>query len=215
MRPDLVALATAVALAVTAVSCDPPPRHGPIGPTPSHVGPTSGLGAPTARVVIAPSPSLVVAPAIAVDDTLLELLPNDVGGVPLTGDPATAAEIAVDPSLTGFVAAVAVAAAFAAAPTEGVGDYVVVTLARLDPGVFGDAFFRDWRDTFDGAVCAQAGGVAGHAEAEIASHRTYITTCAGGVRTYHVHLDSSGVIVSMQAVGDGRFGERVVEGLTE
>ena len=208
MRPDLVALATAVALAVTAVSCALPPRDGPIATTPSLV-------APTASVEIAPSASLVVAPAIAVDDTLVELLPNDVGGVPLTGDPATAAEIAVDPSLIGFVAAVAVAAAFAPAPTEGVGDYVVVTLARLEPGVFDDAFFRDWRDTFDDAVCAQAGGVAGHAEAEIAAHRTYITTCAGGVRTYHVHLDSSDVIVSMQAVGDGRFGERVVEGLTE
>lgn len=215
MRPDLVALATAVALAVTALSCAPPPRDGPIEPTPSLVEPTPSLVAPTASVVIAPSPSLVVAPAITVDDTLLELLPNDVGGVPLTGDPATAAEIAVDPSLTGFVAAVAVAAAFAPAPSGLVGDYVVVTLARLEPGVFDDAFFRDWRDTFDGAVCAQAGGVAGHAEAGIAAHRTYITTCAGGVRTYHVHLASSGVIVSMQAMGDGRFGERVVEGLTE
>ena len=207
MRPDLVALATVVVLAVTAVSCAPPPRDGPIGPTGSLVGPTPS--------VVAPSPSLVAAPVVSVDDTLLDLLPNDVGGVPLTGDSATASEIADDPALTGSVIAVAVAAAFAPAPPGRVGDYVVVTLARLEPGVFDDAFFRDWRDTFDGAVCAQAGGVAGHAEADIATHRTYITTCAGGVRTYHVHLDSSDVIVSMQAVGDGRFGERVVEGLTE
>lgn len=208
MTADLVALATAVVLAVTAVSCAPPPRDGPIGPT-------SSLVAPTASVVIAPTPSLVAAPAITVDDTLLDLLPNDVGGVPLTGDSATASEIADDPSLTGSVTAVAVAAAFAPAPSGLVGNYVVVTLARLEPGVFDDAFFRDWRDTFDGAVCAQAGGVAGHAEADIATHRTYITTCAGGVRTYHVRLAASGVVVSMQAVGDRRFGERVVEGLTE
>ena len=190
----------AVAVSAAAAGCEP-------------VRDASQTDAPTRSV--APSPSVIIEGFIAVDDTLLELLPDDVGGVSLTGDPATAAEIAVDPSLTGFVAAVAVAAAFAPAPTEGVGDYVVVTLARLEPGVFDAAFFRDWRDTFDGAVCAQAGGVAGHAEADIAAHRTYITTCAGGVRTYHVHLASSGVIVSMQAMGDGRFGERVVEGLTE
>jgi hypothetical protein len=30
-----------------------------------------------------------------------------------------------------------------------------------------------------------------------------------------VHLPSQDVIVSMQGAGDGRFGERVVEGLNE
>jgi hypothetical protein len=89
-----------------------------------------------------------------------------------------------------------------------------VTVARVKPGLFGDLFYRGWRDTFDAAVCEQAGGVAGHAEAEIAGRQTFIGTCAGGVHTYHVHLPDQDVIVSMQAVGDGRFGERVVEGLT-
>jgi hypothetical protein len=91
----------------------------------------------------------------------------------------------------------------------------VVTVARLRPGTFGDLFFRGWRDTFDEAVCAQAGGVDGHAEADIADQRTYIGTCAGGVRTHHVHLPASDVIVSMQSAGPGRFGERIVAGLTE
>ena len=44
---------------------------------------------------------------------------------------------------------------------------------------------------------------------------TYIGTCAGGVHTYHVHLPAQDVIVSLQGAGNGRFGERVVEGLNE
>ena len=84
-------------------------------------------------------------------------------------------------------------------------DYVVVTVARLKPGQFGDLFYRGWRDTFDAAVCEQAGGVDGRAEADIGGRQTFVGTCAGGVHTYHVHLPDSDVIVSMQGAGDGRF----------
>ena len=90
-----------------------------------------------------------------------------------------------------------------------------MTVARLKPGTFDELFFRGWRDTFDAAVCEQAGGVSGHAESDIAGHHTHIGTCAGGVHTYHVHLPASDVIVSMQGTGEGRFGEHVVAGLTE
>jgi hypothetical protein len=166
-------------------------------------------------VTSSPTASVLVEPSIAVDDTLLGLLPTDVAGIPLSADPATAAEIAADRTLAGSVVALAVATGFAPPPSDTTGDYVVVTLARLEPGVFDDTFFRDWRDSFDQAVCAQAGGVGGHAEADIEGHRTFIATCAGGVRTYHVHLASSDVIVSLQAAGEGRFGELVVGGLTE
>jgi len=152
--------------------------------------------------------------AVAVDPALLELLPDAVAGVPLEPDEATAAEIAREPSIAPFVSALAIAAAFGPPATDTGGDYVVVTVARVKPGLFGDLFYRGWRDTFDAAVCEQAGGVDGHAEAEIAGRQTFIGTCAGGVHTYHVHLPGRDVIVSMQAVGAGRFGERVVEGLT-
>jgi hypothetical protein len=148
--------------------------------------------------------------------TLLALLPREVSGVPLTGDPETAAQIALDGTLARSAESVAVATAFGPLPSDDdVGDYVVATLVRLRPGVFDESFFRDWRDTFDAAVCEQAGGVDLHAEAEIDGQRTFIATCAGGVRTYHVHLEARETIVSMQSVGEGRFGERVVEGLTE
>ena len=37
----------------------------------------------------------------------------------------------------------------------------------------------------------------------------YIGTCEGGVHAYHVHLEGPDVIVSVNAVGDGRMGEQL------
>jgi hypothetical protein len=152
---------------------------------------------------------------VVVDPTLLDILPDDVAGIALQPDAATAADIADDGSLDPYVSALAIAADFGPPASDALGDYVVVTVARPKPGLFGDLFYRGWRDTFDAAVCAQAGGVEGNAEAQIGGRQTFIGTCAGGVHTYHVHLPDSGVIVSMQGAGEGRFGERVIEGLNE
>ena len=154
-------------------------------------------------------------PRIALSAALGARLPDAVAGVPLQPDEATANEIAGEPSIAPFVSGLAIAAAFGPPATDTIGDYVVVTVARLKPGLFGDLFYRGWRDTFDSAVCERAGGVEGHAQAEIGGHQTYIGTCTGGVHTYHVHLPAQDVIVSLQGAGDGRFGERVVEGLNE
>jgi hypothetical protein len=187
-----------------------PPR-----PSPSQAPPTLSPTASVAPTGDAGSPTASAGTGVVVDPALLELLPAEVAGVPLLPDAETAAEIAAEPSIAPFVSAVAIAAAFAPVATETGSDYVVVTVARLKPGQFGDLFYRGWRDTFDTAVCEQAGGVDGRAEVEIEGRRTYVGTCAGGVRTYHVHLPDSDVIVSMQGAGDGGFGERVVAGLSE
>jgi hypothetical protein len=190
------------------------------GPQPSATGvPTAAPSAPSPSAPptrAAPAASALTAGDIDIDAGLLDLLPEAVSGVPLVPDLATAAQIASsDPLLAESIAAFAVATAFGPQSTDGNVDLVVVTVARLRPGVFSDDWFRDWRESFDEAVCAQAGGLDGHAETEIDGHQTFIATCAGGVRTYQAHLPSSDVIVSMQATGEGRFGERVVEGLTE
>jgi hypothetical protein len=152
---------------------------------------------------------------ISVDPSLLALLPADIGGVPLTPDPETAAQVAAAESLAPSLSAIAVAAAFGPPPSDAIGDYVVATVARLRTEVFDEAWFRDWRDSFDAGVCEQAGGVAGHAEATLGGHQTFIGSCAGGVHTYHVYLPRQDVVVSLQGIGPGRFGERVIEGLTE
>ena len=210
-RPLLVAWL--IALVVLAACIPPPPS-----PTPPPSPPSSPSVAATPSPDRTPSGTFPTAPAsaaVSVDPTLLDLLPDTVGGVPLEGDEATAAEIAGEPSIAPFVSSLAIASAFGPPASDAIGDYVVVTVARVKPGLFGDLFFQGWRDTFDEAVCQQAGGVQGNVEAEIAGRQTFIGTCAGGIHTYHVHLADQGVIVSMQGGGPKRFGERVVEGLNE
>ena len=189
-----------LALTVVALIACIPPRPSPSPPPPTATS--------------TPAPAASGTPGVAVDPSLLDLIPDTVAGVPVQEDEATAADIAAEGSIAPFVSALAVAAAFGPQPSDALPDYVVVTVARLKPGLFGDLFFRGWRDTFDAAVCEQAGGVDGHAEAEIGGRQTFIGTCAGGVHTYHVYLHDQDVIVSLQGAGDGRFGERVIEGLT-
>jgi hypothetical protein len=192
-----------------------PPRATPSPPPASPTPPATPSAQPSTPPASGASRTTAPSTGIVVDPSLLELLPDAVAGVPLQPDEATAAEIAGESSIAPFVSGLAIAAAFGPPASDTLADYVVVTVARLKPGQFGDLFYRGWRDTFDAAVCEQAGGVDGHAEAEIAGRQTFIGTCAGGVHTYHVHLPSQDVIVSMQGAGDGRFGERVVDGLNE
>lgn len=198
-----VLLASAV-IVVTA-ACIPP------RPSPSPALPPS-TPAPTASAAATASP----AEGVIVDPALLAIVPDQVDGIAVTPDPESAAEIAAEGSIAPFVSAIALATAFGPLATSGLGDYVVVTVARLRPGTFSDLFFRGWRDTFDAGVCEGAGGVeAGSAETDIAGHRTFVGTCVGGVHTYHVHLPAHDVIVSMQGLGPARLGERVVAGITE
>ena len=203
-----------VGVALLLVAACIPPRPSP-SPPPSSSTPATPTFEPTSSATAAGSPGATSSTGIVVDPSLLELLPDDVAGVPLEPDEATANELAGEPSIAPFVSSLAIAAAFVPPASDTLGDYVVVTVARLKPGLFGDLFYRGWRDTFDSAVCEQAGGVDGHAEATVGGRQTYIGTCAGGVHTYHVHLPAQDVIVSMQGAGESRFGERVIEGLNE
>jgi hypothetical protein len=92
-------------------------------------------------------------------------------------------------------------------------DLASAVVARPVPGSFGEAWFRDWRDSYNEGACEQAGGLARNAEAEIGGRTVYIGTCAEGLRTYHAWLEGRGLLVSAFAVGEGRFGERLMEGL--
>ena len=207
-RGHLVRLIAGALVTVAVAAACIPPRPSP-SPTSTPLVATASPASP------APAESSAAPAGVVVDPALLKHLPADVGGVPLMPDAESAEAIAADGSIAPFVSAIALASAFGPAATDAGGDYVVVTVARLRPNTFGDAFFRGWRDTFDEAVCQQAGGVQGNAEAEIGGRPAYIGTCAGGVHTYHVHLPESDVIVSMQGIGERRFAERVVAGLTE
>jgi hypothetical protein len=86
-------------------------------------------------------------------------------------------------------------------------------VAHLRPGVYSDAFFRDWRDSYDEGACGQAGGVAGNAEAELGGRTVHITSCAGGLLVYHAYLPERDVAVSVISVGEARFGEQLMAGV--
>jgi hypothetical protein len=142
------------------------------------------------------------------DPGLLEILPADVGGLPIVPEPEAFAASAGDPGLVRDAEAGVVG--FVADPSGS--DFAVAFVYRLRDGVFDETWFRDWRDSFDEGVCAQAGGVTGHLEAEVAGRETFIGTCAEGVLTHHQHLtdDDGDLVVSVQSVGGSRLGEQVV-----
>ncbi len=190
------------AVAVIALGCAPVAPPSP--PSPSVGGSPTIVPTPAAAPTPAPSGAEVI-----VDGSLLDALPAEIAGSPRMADVETAAGIATDPALAADIDALAVGL------YAGQADYAVVTVTRLRPGVISDSYVRDWRDTFDAGVCAQAGGIDGHAEASIGGRTTFIGTCLGGVRTYHVRLADPDRIVSLQALGDARYGELIVAGLTE
>jgi hypothetical protein len=168
--------------------------------------------APTASGVAASS---FAQPGLLVDARLLDVLPAEIDGVALEPDPTTAAEIASDSTLAGFAESIAVALAISPGTSAG-DDLAIVSVIRLRPGVFDEAWFRTWRATYDAAACEVAGGLAGQpSEVEIGGRTAYVGTCAGDAHTYHVHLAAPTLIVSVTAAGERKFGELVVAGLAE
>jgi hypothetical protein len=151
--------------------------------------------------------------SVAVDPSLLSILPPDVAGAPMKPAPETAAQIAADPSLASEVEAVAVALAVSAG-SSAAEDLVIASVVRLQPDIFDETFFRGWRDTYDTAACEPAGGVRGNAESEIDGRQVFIGSCNSGVLTYHLRYGED-VIVSLTSVGEQRFGEQVVQNLGE
>jgi hypothetical protein len=215
--PSLVCLAVAVAACSGA--------SGPSGSTaPSAVAsspqtaspaasPSSGIDAspgsdPSAEASAADASAT---DAVPWDPTLSAMLPATIGASEMIDEADGFAASASDPGLIRDMLGGAAGSIF----DTTTGDYAVTFLYRLRPGVFSDAWFRSWRDTFDSGVCAQAGGVSGHAEATIGGHLVYIGDCAQGVHTYHLHLVSGGddVVISLQSLGSQRLGEQVIGGL--
>ena len=153
--------------------------------------------------------------AVAVDPSLLDVLPAAVDAAERRPDAETAAEIAASADLVSSVASLAVAL-YVGPGAEGAEDLAIASVAQLRPSVYSDAWFRSWRDSYDGAACEPAGGrTTGSAEVEIGGRATFIGTCQNGVHTYHVHLRDLARVVSITSVGEGRYGERIVAGLEE
>jgi len=230
-RPVAVALALAVTLVAVALAlagCGSPAVSTPTAASTPGTSASASASATTepstpgtsASASASPSQAESTSPPISpglsssvpgvdvvIDPALLEALPAAVGEARVEIEPGSFGEAVRDPS---FVANVD-AAAFAIV-TEG-DDLASGVVANLRSDVFSDAFFRDWRDSYDEGACGQAGGVAGNAESDLGGRTVYIGTCVGGLRTYHAWLEERNVIISLFAIGEGRFGERLMSDL--
>lgn len=194
-------------------------------------GPSAAVTASSAGSVTAPSaqpsetgggslPPSAPAPTgsgagLVVDSSLLRVLPTRIDGVPLEADATTAAQIAADPTVAESAQAIAVALAIRPGTSAG-DDLAIVSVIRLRPDVFSDAWFANWRATYDQGACDVAGGVKGEpSRASIAGRTVFVGTCAGDAQTYHVQLADPTLIVSITAAGPAHFGELVMAGLAE
>ena len=155
-------------------------------------------------------------PSLTVDAGLLHVLPAQIDGVALEPDPTTAAQIAGDPTLAGSAQAIAVALAISPGTSSSGDDLAIVSVIRLRPNVFSDAWWAAWRTTYDQGACEVAGGVRSDpTQVSIGGRTVYVGTCAGDAQTYHVHLADPTLIVSITAAGARHFGELVMAGLAE
>jgi hypothetical protein len=222
VAPSVVAFVAVAVLAAPAIliaGCSPTqaPSNaaasatGSLAPAFTAEGPSSSAGAESPPRSDPASPG--VGAAAQVDPGLLAFVPSTVEGVPLTFDAETSAMIAADPAIARDAASLAVALAIIPA-ASGVDDFAIVNVIRLRDPSKDEAWFRDWRDSYDEGACSQADGVAvGHAEAEIGGGTVYIGSCAGGVLTYHTRLEQAGILVSVHALGSRRLGEKVMAGI--
>jgi hypothetical protein len=183
--------------------------------TPTAPALVSPVATPSASAAPSPSAGPTGSPdspaSVAVDTTLLSVLPATVAGLTVSESPEGEADAIADPGL-GRVGD-RVVAALAVDPSSGDFVYAVVVALRPDAG-FDDALFRNWRDSFDQGACSQAGGVVGHAEATLGGRSVQIASCEGGVLTYHAWLQERGLLVSASSVGAARLGEQLMGGLT-
>jgi hypothetical protein len=172
-------------------------------------GPSSGAqsGAvatdPAMSAGARPSPTPDDATPAVIDATLLEYLPEAIGGVPVTEALDEAALALADPGLPRIATALDVGLAL----DEATRNLVTAHVVRLREGAFDDDTYGQWRDSYDDGACTAAGGIVGRAEATIDERTVYVTSCVAGLRTYHVWIEDEDLLISASSVGDGRFGE--------
>jgi hypothetical protein len=196
---------------------------GPSEPSPAPTLAPSAVASPGSPVPPAPTDTADGAtpatpaslhPGVTVESGLLEVLPTEVDGASVVPDPDTAAEMRSNPLLADSVRSLAVAVVVGsgdqASPAT---DLAVASVIRLLPDVFDEAFYQEWRDTYNDAACEVADGVESETETQLDGRQVYTATCVGGARTYHTYLVDQGFIVSVTATGEHLFGERIMAGL--
>jgi hypothetical protein len=151
---------------------------------------------------------------VEADPALLDLVPAAEAGATLSYDPATTASVAGDPSLARNVSYLAIGLARPTGAASDDPNIAIVNAVRIrDPGSADEAWFRHWRDTYDRAACAQAGGVSRNAQFEVDTRVVFVAACANGAFTYHVRVGDGAVVLSITSLGPEDLGRRIVQRL--
>lgn len=204
-----LAAAVAVGFVIAVAGCDlGTGSAGPTGARSSAPNSSDGAG-PGLTIGPPPSPTADGATVAVIDPALLEFLPEAVGGVEVVEAPDEAALALADPAIGETATALDVGLAV----DQASGNLVTAHVVRLREGAFGDAAFRQWRDSFDEGACAAAGGVEGRLETTISDRTVFVTSCVAELRTYHAWIEAEGLLISASSVGKGRFGELLMSGL--
>jgi hypothetical protein len=179
---------------------------------PRSVGSAAAPGATDAPPTgLDASPIASPASPVAIDDSLADLLPATVDGVPVERSAETESAALTSPTLgadaDGF-AAVQVA-------TADLTDLAIASIVRLKRSTDPDAFYADWRPGFDEAVCAPAGGISTTEVRSIAGRTVDTTLCVEGARVYHARLEDGRILLSVLDVGTRGFGQGLLEGLED
>ena len=211
IAPGSATLLLAVGLSLSA--CAPAPTPSPAvlaTPAPASSPSTSPTAAPTEASTASPTAAATgsgPSGSVIRDDSLLAVLPPDIDGNAVAAEEQSFDEAAADPAFTEHVAR----AAFAVVTSPN--DLASGVVAELRPGTLDDAFFTDWRETYDEGACSQAGGVGTIAETQLGGRTVWITTCGGGLTVYHTRIPERNLVVSLFALGEGRYGERLMRDL--
>jgi hypothetical protein len=190
----------AVAISLLVAACGSNPSPSPTLP-PATPSATAASSSPPSA-----SPSPGASSPVAADPSLLEALPSSINGLDLQYTPDATEQAASNAVLA--IGTEAIAYAVAADPESS--DLVIAVVTRPREAAFNDIFFRAWRDSFDAAVCAQAGGVTGHAQEDVAGRTVYVGTCRELTTIYHAYLERRAVVVSVSSVGPGQLGEQLM-----
>jgi hypothetical protein len=191
------AFAGLLAIGLTIAACSPP-----------TTSPSAATSAPSATPVASRSPA--PSGTIAIDPSLLAVLPENVQGLPFAESP----EADADASANRTLADLGEAAVGAVAVDQATNDLLVVLVVRLKTGAMTDAGFRSWRDSYDAGACGAA-GIIGNAEGRFGSHLAYIGTCGGprGLRTYHTWVPEQRLLISASSIGTRRLAEALIASL--
>ena len=206
--PRLVPALLTVTVALTVAAC----QTGKSGSSDEMSGQPSPGATVSPPESFGPPPSPTQPPdttPVVLDQSLLDILPEQVAGVAIEEDIDAAATALSDPALPAIASALDAGVAVDVAK----GNLVYALVVKLKPGAFRDEFFRQWRDSFDEGACMASGGVVGHAQMTIDARAVYITNCAAGMLTYHLLLPDEDVLISASSVGEDRFGELLMDNL--